>query len=62
MVDNLLYADPCLVLADYTAYVTRQKDVNVAWRDSRRWTRRSILNTAYAGKFSFDRTIAEYAQ
>jgi glycogen phosphorylase len=60
LVDNLLYSDPFLVLADYAAYVARQEDVSAAWQDTRRWTRMSILNTAYAGKFSSDRAIAEY--
>ena len=62
LVDNLLHADPFLVLADYAAYVARQEDVSAAWQDSRRWTRMSILNTAYAGKFSSDRAIREYCE
>ncbi|SAK72037.1 glycogen phosphorylase family protein [Caballeronia glebae] len=62
LVDNLLNHDPFLVLADYAAYVARQDDVSAAWRDARRWTRMSILNTAYAGKFSSDRAIREYCE
>ncbi|AQH03241.1 glycogen phosphorylase [Burkholderia sp. KK1] len=60
LVDSLLYHDPFLVLADYASYVARQQDVSDAWQDSRRWTRMSVANTAYAGKFSSDRAIAEY--
>ncbi|SMG56405.1 glycogen/starch/alpha-glucan phosphorylase [Paraburkholderia susongensis] len=62
LVDNLLHVDPFLVLADYAAYVARQEDVSVAWQNTRRWTRMSILNTAYAGKFSSDRAISEYCE
>jgi starch phosphorylase len=60
VVDNLLYADPFLVLADYAAYIACQENVNNAWNDTGRWTRMSILNCARSGKFSSDRAIAEY--
>jgi glucan phosphorylase len=36
-----------------------------AWshdRDKKKWTKMSILNTAGSGKFSSDRTIAQYAK
>lgn len=62
LVENLLHADPFLVLADYAAYVARQEDVSTTWQDSRRWSRMSILNTAHAGKFSSDRAIREYCE
>ena len=62
LVDNLRYSDPYLVLADYASYVARQEDVSAAWRDRQRWLRMSILNTAYSGKFSSDRAIAEYCE
>ncbi|MGF6539065.1 glycogen/starch/alpha-glucan phosphorylase [Paraburkholderia youngii] len=62
LIDNLLHADPFLVLADYAAYVARQDDVSAAWQDTRRWTRMSILNTARSGKFSSDRAIGEYCK
>jgi starch phosphorylase len=60
LVDNLRYADPFLVLADYAAYITCQEKVSTAWRDGEGWTRMSILNCARSGKFSSDRAISEY--
>jgi starch phosphorylase len=48
--------------ADFGSYVRAQRDVEAAWADRERWTRISILNTARAGKFSSDRTVAEYAE
>jgi glycogen phosphorylase len=62
LVDNLTYSDPFLVLADYASYVARQGDVDTAWHDTPRWTRMSVMNTAYSGKFSSDRAIAEYCE
>jgi len=60
LVENLLYSDPFLVLADYADYLRCQDRVDAAWREPNRWTRMSILNTARAGKFSSDRSIREY--
>ncbi|HEX9030043.1 MAG TPA: glycogen/starch/alpha-glucan family phosphorylase, partial [Anaerolineales bacterium] len=60
LVDSLLYRDDYLLLADYRSYVDRQDDVGNVFRDEKRWTRMSILNTARIGKFSSDRAIREY--
>jgi starch phosphorylase len=60
LIDGLLYHDPYLLLADFQSYIDCQNKVSEAYRDTDRWTRMSILNTARSGKFSSDRTIREY--
>jgi starch phosphorylase len=48
-------------LADLSSYAQTQQRVNDAYADRDAWTRKAILNVANSGKFSSDRTIAEYA-
>ncbi len=60
IVDNLLYDDPYLLLADYQAYIDCQNKVDEAYKDQDYWSRMSILNVARMGKFSSDRSIQEY--
>jgi glycogen phosphorylase len=52
--------DPWMTIADFRSFVDAQKRVEATYRDTDRWTRMSILNTASSGKFSTDRTITEY--
>jgi starch phosphorylase len=59
-VDNLLYDDPFMLLADYASYVEAHRKVGEAYRDPEKWTRMSILNAARSGYFSSDRSIQEY--
>ncbi len=58
----LNHGDPFLVLADFDAYAACQARVDSAFRDRSSWAHKAILNTARVGKFSSDRTIAEYAR
>ena len=52
--------DPWLVAADFRAFVDAQERVAAAYRDRDAWTRMSIINSASSGKFSTDRTMADY--
>lgn len=54
--------DEYVHLADLPAYVERQRDVDAAYGDRYGWQHKSLLNIARMGKFSSDRTIAEYAR
>jgi len=62
LVDSLLYKDKFMVLADYAAYVECQEQVGTAFAEPDQWLRMSILNLARMGKFSSDRSIAEYCR
>ena len=60
--DELVNHDQYGLIADYASYMACQERVSAAYRDPAHWTRMSILNVARCGKFSSDRTIAEYAR
>jgi starch phosphorylase len=48
-------------LADLTAYVQTQEKVAAMYGNRAEWAAKAIYNIARSGKFSSDRTIAEYA-
>ena len=48
-------------LADLRAYAQTQSALGRAYKETEAWTRKSIINVGCSGKFSSDRTIAEYA-
>ena len=54
-------ADQYFILKDFRSYEAAQKRVEEAYRDTDRWAKMAMLNTAKCGKFSSDRTIEEYA-
>jgi starch phosphorylase len=61
LADNLRYKDPYLVCADFEDYCRVQDIASEEYKNTKLWTRKSILNTACSGMFSSDRTIREYA-
>jgi len=48
-------------LADLTSYTQAQQRLGELYADQDLWARKAIINIASSGKFSSDRTIAEYA-
>ena len=60
---NVLDAnDQHVHLADFNPYVEAQEKAGNTFLDRGRWTKMAIANVARMGKFSSDRTIAEYAR
>ena len=58
----LTHGDYYMHLADLTSYCRAQEAVGALYANPAEWARKAILNIASSGKFSSDRTIAEYAR
>lgn len=62
IVANLLEGgDYYMLLADLRSYLDAQSRVDEAYRDQEVWAEKAVINIARTGRFSSDRTIAEYA-
>ncbi|QEG02146.1 Glycogen phosphorylase [Stieleria maiorica] len=55
------HGDFFMHLADLSSYAEAQQQLGELYADPDAWTRKAIINVAGSGKFSSDRTIAEYA-
>jgi glycogen phosphorylase len=62
LVDSLINHDTYMLFADFQSYLDCQDKVSHNYQDQEHWTKMTILNVARSGKFSSDRTIAEYCQ
>ena len=58
----LTHGDYYMHLADLASYLEADQRLCQLYADSAGWARKAILNIAGSGKFSSDRTIAEYAK
>ncbi len=64
--DSLLTGQGCprpdtyFILKDFRSYAEAQERVEAAYRDTERWAKMVLLNTASCGKFTSDRTIQDY--
>ena len=56
-----LHGDHYMHLADLTAYLEADRALCSSYADRDRWARKASLTVAGSGKFSSDRTIAQYA-
>jgi starch phosphorylase len=59
--DTLLGRDHYMHLADLDSYLEADRKLCSVYADPQAWARKAILNVAGSGKFSSDRSIAEYA-
>jgi starch phosphorylase len=57
---NLLGGDHYKVLADFESYKTAHNRLDEAYKDTKRWAKMAIMNTAMMGKFNSDRSIEDY--
>jgi starch phosphorylase len=63
IVEDLLNIDNFMICADFDSYYATQNLVSHEFINEReKWIKKSITNVAKCGKFSSDRTIAEYAR
>jgi len=64
IVDGASYHKPdhYYLLLDYVSYLVTKKRAINDWRDREAFGRKCLMNIASAGKFSSDRSIADYAE
>lgn len=54
--------DHYITCFDFYSYIDAQNKVDETYRDYKKWTKMAIIGIAKSGKFSSDRTIAEYCR
>jgi starch phosphorylase len=59
--EPLMSRDHYMHLGDLGSYLEADRRLLELYADQQEWTRKAILNIASSGRFSSDRTIAEYA-
>ena len=55
-------ADTYMILQDFDSYIKAQNVVDKVYKDSDKFNKMSLINTAKAGFFASDRSIEEYAK
>lgn len=59
---NIMYSDYYMLLADFDSYAAQHEKIQEDYCDRNLWAKKAFLNVARIGKFSSDRTIAEYVR
>ncbi|XP_050730129.1 glycogen phosphorylase-like [Eriocheir sinensis] len=62
LVNIVMNHDRFFLFADYESYIKCQDEVNKLYQKPNEWAKKALLNIASSGKFSSDRTIAEYGR
>jgi len=60
--NTLLHGDRFMLCKDYEAYIKCQDKVSATYKNQNEWLKMCLLNISASGKFSSDRTIAQYAR
>ena len=59
---NIMFKDYYMLLADFDSYTAVQDKISEDYLNREEWCKKALLNIARSGKFSIDRTVAEYAK
>ena len=62
LIDGLLQNDRYLLLADFSDYLRAQAEVDALFRQPAAWQAKVARNIAGMGRFSTDRTVADYVE
>ncbi|MFT9008330.1 MAG: glycogen/starch/alpha-glucan phosphorylase [Bifidobacterium sp.] len=60
LTSDWLTHDYFMTMADFTAYMDIQKEIEETYQKPDEWARKAILNVAHSGFFSSDRAIEDY--
>ncbi|MCI1241912.1 MAG: glycogen/starch/alpha-glucan phosphorylase, partial [Bifidobacterium subtile] len=60
LVTDWLNKDYFMTLADFSAYMDIQGEIETLYREPLEWSRKALLNVANSGFFSSDRAIDDY--
>lgn len=59
---NIMFKDYYMLLGDFDSYTAAQDRLGVDYLNRLNWSKKALINIARSGKFSIDRTVAEYAK
>ncbi|MBR4932048.1 MAG: glycogen/starch/alpha-glucan phosphorylase [Alphaproteobacteria bacterium] len=59
---NIMFKDYYMLLGDFDSYTAAQDKLGVDYLNRLNWSKKALINIARSGKFSIDRTVAEYAK
>ena len=62
LAQNIMFKDYYMLLADFDSYTAVQDKISEDYLNREEWCKKALLNIARSGKFSIDRTVAEYAK
>ncbi len=59
---NIMFRDYYMLLGDFNSYCEAHDKIRTDYLNHLAWEKKALINIARSGKFSIDRTVAEYAR